>query len=58
MEPVATPIQLSERFKLHNITFYWPMFGHFISVSSQDGSSTKLLTIDEAYTLIQQLITV
>ena len=52
----ANKLLAQERFSIHNIQFYWPMFGSFISVSKRDGGSTHLLTIEEVHTLVNSLI--
>jgi hypothetical protein len=46
----------SERFNIHSVRFYWPLFGHYVSVSRRDGSATHLLTIEEAHHLLASLI--
>lgn len=46
-----------ECFSIADYRFHWPLFSHYVNVSQRNGSTTKVLTIDEAYTLIELLIT-
>ena len=55
MEPRIKQLLSSDRFCIGNICFYWPRFGHYISVHARDGGSVHLLTIDEAINLVTQL---
>ena len=52
----ANKLLSQERFCINSICFYWPLFGHYISVSKRDGGSTHLLTIEEAHLLLTSLI--